>query len=146
MDSWKPTCYGTCFRGYKWSTNRVSVYTSDQQTFPWILICYIRGCSDQNEVSRSSDQNRERPEWSQSQPSEYGASPRQSFIVSCCNWLWLREIAKEGVNKSSHPIQTPLLLVIPINTWQYQTSIYDKCTISIHPPKRRTCINYPLPF
>jgi hypothetical protein len=28
------------------------------------------------------------------------------FIVSYCNWLWLREIVKEGANKSSHPIQS----------------------------------------
>jgi hypothetical protein len=27
--------------------------TSDQQIFPWATIRYIRGCSDQNEVSRS---------------------------------------------------------------------------------------------
>jgi hypothetical protein len=27
------------------------------------------------------------------------------------HWLWLRVIVKEGVNKSNHPIQNPLLLV-----------------------------------
>jgi hypothetical protein len=41
-----------------------------------------KGRSDQNEVSHSSCQNRERPEWSQQQSSQNGASPRQSFIVS----------------------------------------------------------------
>jgi hypothetical protein len=38
----------------------------DERTFPWILIRYIRGRSDQNEVSRRSEKNRERSEWSQS--------------------------------------------------------------------------------
>jgi hypothetical protein len=33
------------------------------------------------------------------------------LIVSYCNWLWLRVIVKEAVNKSNHPIQNPLLLV-----------------------------------
>jgi hypothetical protein len=33
---------------------------------------------------------------------------RQSFIVNCCNWSWLRVIVNEGVNKSNHPIQNPL--------------------------------------
>jgi hypothetical protein len=32
------------------------------------------------------------------------------MITSYCNWLRLREILKEGVNKSNHPIQNPLLL------------------------------------
>jgi hypothetical protein len=29
-----------------------------------------------------------------------------------CNWLWLREIEQEGVNKSDHPTQNPLLWVM----------------------------------
>jgi hypothetical protein len=46
--------------------------TMDQKTFPLIPIRYVRGRSDQSEVSRklevshSLDHNRERPEWSQS--------------------------------------------------------------------------------
>jgi hypothetical protein len=54
--------------------------TSDQQIFPWIPIRYLRGRSDQNEVSRksevsySSDQNRERD--------QNRASSWQSFIVN----------------------------------------------------------------
>jgi hypothetical protein len=42
---------------------------------------------------------------------EDGASLRQSCIVICRNSLWVRVIVKQGVNKSSHPIQNPLLLV-----------------------------------
>jgi hypothetical protein len=33
------------------------------------------------------------------------------LIVIFSNWLWLREIVQEGVNKSNSPIQNPLLLV-----------------------------------
>jgi hypothetical protein len=44
-------------------------------------------------------------------PVRNGASLRQSSIVSSCNWLQLRAIVTEGVNKSKHPIQNPLLLV-----------------------------------
>jgi hypothetical protein len=33
------------------------------------------------------------------------------LIVSYCNWLWLREIVKEGVNKSNYPIQIAILSV-----------------------------------
>jgi hypothetical protein len=33
------------------------------------------------------------------------------LIVSNSNWLWLRVIVKEPVNKSNHPILNPLLLV-----------------------------------
>jgi hypothetical protein len=41
------------------------------------------------------------------------ASLRQSLIVSCfTNLLWLSEIVQEGDNKSNHPIQNPLLLVL----------------------------------
>jgi hypothetical protein len=47
---------------------------------------------------------------------ENGASLRKSFIVSCFNWLWLREIVQEGVNKSNQPIQNPLLLVTELRT------------------------------
>jgi hypothetical protein len=40
------------------------------------------------------------------------ASPRQSRKKgSAEDWLWLRVIVQEGVNKSNHPIQNPLLLV-----------------------------------
>jgi hypothetical protein len=43
----------------KWLiTGHISMDTSDQQTFPWILICYIRGRSDQNEVGHKSEGNR----------------------------------------------------------------------------------------
>jgi hypothetical protein len=49
-------------------------------------------------------------EWSESSAvKEEGFGWR--LIVSYRNWLWLREIVKESVNKSSHPIQDPLLLV-----------------------------------
>jgi hypothetical protein len=71
----------------------------DKQTFPWIRIRYIRDQNwvqisksqvktGQNGVSRSSEQNREGSD-------QRGASPRQSLIVSYCNWLWLRVIAKK---------------------------------------------------
>jgi hypothetical protein len=46
---------------------------------------------------------------------EYLAVKDEKFgwrlIVSYCNLLWLREIIKEGVSKSNHPIENPLLLV-----------------------------------
>jgi hypothetical protein len=49
-------------------------------------------------------------EWSESSAvKEEGFGWR--LIVSYCNWLWLREIVQESVNKSKHPIQNPLLLV-----------------------------------
>jgi hypothetical protein len=51
--------------------------TSDQQTFPWIPIRYIRGRSDQNETRRKSEVSRG--------SEQNGASPSQSFIVSYCN-------------------------------------------------------------
>jgi hypothetical protein len=57
---------------------------------------------DQNGISR-----RERSD-------PHGASPTQLFIVSYCNWLWFQAIVQEGVNKSNHQIQTPLLSVTPI--------------------------------
>jgi hypothetical protein len=58
--------------------------TSDQQTFPWILIRYIRGRSDQNEVSRKSEVSlvQIRIERDQNE-----VSPRQSFIVTYCKLL-----------------------------------------------------------
>jgi hypothetical protein len=31
-----------------------------------------------------------------------------SHILSDCNWLWLRETVKEGVNESNNPIQNPV--------------------------------------
>jgi hypothetical protein len=47
--------------------------------------------------------------------SESSAGKDEGFgwilIVSSCNWLWLRVIVQEGVSKSNHPIQNPLLLV-----------------------------------
>jgi hypothetical protein len=33
------------------------------------------------------------------------------WLLSSCNWLWLRVIVKEAVNKSNYPIKNPLLLV-----------------------------------
>jgi hypothetical protein len=40
--------------------------------------------------------------------------------VSYCNWLWLRKIVQEGVNKSNHPIQNPVIINDgAINSWQY---------------------------
>jgi hypothetical protein len=51
---------------------------------------------------------------------ENGASLRQSFITSCCNWLWLREIVQEGVNKSNYRIQEPIIISPgAVNSWQY---------------------------
>jgi hypothetical protein len=42
------------------------------------------------------------------------------LIVSYCNWLWLRQIVKEGVNKANHPMRTPLLLdTQTANTWHF---------------------------
>jgi hypothetical protein len=58
MDSWKPIRYGTCFLG--WENERcfygdisleINMSLWDQPAFPWILIRYIRGCSDENEVN-----------------------------------------------------------------------------------------------
>jgi hypothetical protein len=49
-------------------------------------------------------------EWSESsavKKEEFG----WRFIVSYSNWLWLRQVVQEGVNKSNHPVQNPLLLV-----------------------------------
>jgi hypothetical protein len=43
---------------------------------------------------------------------ENEASLRQSFIVSCCNWLWLREIIHDGVTKSNHPLQNPRFIQV----------------------------------
>jgi hypothetical protein len=42
---------------------------------------------------------------------ENGVSLGQSFIESCCNWLWLRENVQECYTTSSHPMQNLLLLV-----------------------------------
>jgi hypothetical protein len=57
------------------------------------------------------------------------------FIVSSCNWLWLREIVQEGVNKSNHPIQKPVIISHgAINTWQYY----------IYMAVLRTCIMHKL--
>jgi hypothetical protein len=60
-------------------------------------------------VNQKSVVERER-EWGES-----SAVKAEGFgwrlIVSYCNWLWLREIVQEGVNKSNHLIQNPLLLV-----------------------------------
>jgi hypothetical protein len=57
MDSWKPTRYKTSFLGYEnercfHGDRSLETNTSlwDQQVFPWILIRYIRACSDQTEV------------------------------------------------------------------------------------------------
>jgi hypothetical protein len=46
---------------------------------------------------------------------ESSAVKREGFgwklFLRYWNWLWLREILKQGVNKSNHPIYNPLLLV-----------------------------------
>jgi hypothetical protein len=42
---------------------------------------------------------------------EDSCSPARMERVLGNHWLWLREIVKEGVTISSHPIQNPLLLV-----------------------------------
>jgi hypothetical protein len=52
-------------------------------------------------------------------------------------FLWLRVIVQEGINKSNHPIQTPVVIShATINTWQYYYSIwfmeleyFSKCEI-----------------
>jgi hypothetical protein len=50
-------------------------------------------------------------------------------IVSSCNWLRLRVIVKEAVNKSNNPIQNPVIISHEaINTWQYKLpSIASVC-------------------
>jgi hypothetical protein len=54
-------------------------------------------------------------EWGQSSAvKEEGFGWR--LIASSCNWLWLREIVKEAVNKSNQPIPNPLLLVTELLT------------------------------
>jgi hypothetical protein len=108
IDSWKVTHYGTHFHGYEWSTN-ISLDTD---------MLYKRP-SGQNWGSRSSDQNRERPEWSQSWSSQIGANLGQLFIVSYCNWLWLwkRMWKKVLINPIIHP--KPVISHTAINIWQY---------------------------
>jgi hypothetical protein len=65
-------------------------------------------------VRRSSGGQQFRSESSQSKAvREEGFGWR--VTVSYCNWLWLRVSIHEGVNKSNHTIQTPLLLVTPVN-------------------------------
>jgi hypothetical protein len=49
-------------------------------------------------------------EWSESSVAKEEGFGWRS-LVSYCNWLWLREIVQQGVNKSNHPTQNPLLLV-----------------------------------
>jgi hypothetical protein len=51
---------------------------------------------------------------------ENGACPSDLWRY---NLLWLREIVKEGVNKSNHPIQNPLLLVTEPRT---RDNIYER--------------------
>jgi hypothetical protein len=51
------------------------------------------------QVSRGSDHN-----WA------------EDVLWVIVNWLWLRVILKEGVNKSNHPIQNSLLLVMEPET------------------------------
>jgi hypothetical protein len=102
IDSWKPARYGTHFHGYEWSTK-----------IPWIAKSYIRGRAEQNESSHKSDvhigiqseQNRERSGHIRIQ---------QVRLKSNCDLLQLIVIksdCEEGVDKSNHPIQYPLLLV-----------------------------------
>jgi hypothetical protein len=107
----------------------MSVDTSKQQTSLRISKCYISSHPDKNQSSRKQLQYKGEPrtkslenlnQVSHSRTldkkavvvQQNGGSLRQSLIVSCCNWLWLRETVKEGVNKSNHPIQNPLLLVM----------------------------------
>lgn len=53
-----------------------------------------------------------RAEWNKNaNEKENRANLWQSLIVSCWNCLWLRQIVKEGFNKSNHPIQNTLLLL-----------------------------------
>jgi hypothetical protein len=46
--------------------------------------------------------------------SEFSAVKEEGFgwrlIMSSCNWLWVRVIVEQAVNKSRHSIQNPLLL------------------------------------
>jgi hypothetical protein len=69
MGSWKSTCYGTGYRGYK---NKIcfrgersfeSNTSWDQHAFSWILIHYIRGRSDQNKINPVWRLGRIPPPW-----------------------------------------------------------------------------------
>jgi hypothetical protein len=55
-------------------------------------------------------------EWEWSEPSAVKEGFIWRLIVSSYNWLWLRMIVKEVVNKSNHPIQNPLWLVTKIHS------------------------------
>jgi hypothetical protein len=74
----------------------------------------------QTGVQRSTTEpvvERER-EWSEcSAVREEGFDWR--LLLSYYNWLWLREIVKEGVSKTNHSIQNPLLLVTEPRAWQF---------------------------
>jgi hypothetical protein len=56
-----------------------------------------------NQVSRSRRQARE----TRREDSRSPVSLRQSFIVSCCKWLWLREIVKEVLINAIIKSKTP---------------------------------------
>jgi hypothetical protein len=47
-----------------------------------------------------------------------------TLILSYCNWLCLREIVQEDVNKSNHPVHNPLLLLT--EPWTLE-NIYFLC-------------------
>jgi hypothetical protein len=96
VDSWKPARCGTHFHGYEWSRN-VSLDAD--------VLCKRPFRSE--EISRKSDVSRSS---ARNGANQNGASPRRSFIVSYCNWLFLWEILQEGVNKSNHPIQNPVIV------------------------------------
>jgi hypothetical protein len=59
-------------------------------------------------------------EWGESSPVKENRFGWRLF-VSSGNWFWLRVIVKEGVNKSNHPIQNPLLLVTNTRDNNYQS-------------------------
>jgi hypothetical protein len=84
-------------------------------------------------MQRAVDTTIEEDVFSMVAPRDYvsGTEPNQGFVewererapavkeegfgrrltVNYFNWLWARDIALEDVNKSSHPIRNPLLLV-----------------------------------
>jgi hypothetical protein len=57
---------------------------------------------------------------------DQGQNWAEDLLWDIVNYLWLRVIVKEGVNKSNHPIQNLLLLVTTINSSQYNLASNSK--------------------
>jgi hypothetical protein len=91
------------------------------------------------DVNQKSVVERER-EWSESSAvKEEGFGWR--LIVSYCNWLWLRVIVKEAVNKSNHSIQHLLLLASIFISLKVHPNLY--CKNIVNTKRRRQCPSGP---